>query len=127
MGVIINRSVCFGYMSVGKKGRRKIIVNKESYVWYIKLDDESSYHILNIISEDKKIIISCPLKTNTPYVISKGRVFQGKHTEGCWNRYLLPFCIPEIITPHFISEVIQWATQGKQAVKVIWDMSDFPV
>ena len=114
-------------MSVRKKGRRKIIVNKESYVWYIKLDDESPFHILNIISEDKKLIISCPLKTNTSYVISKGLVFQGKQTDGCWIRYLLPICIPEIITPQFISEVILWATQGERAVKIVWDMNNFPV
>ncbi len=54
-------------------------------------------------------------------------VFQGKQTDGYWNRYLLPFCIPETITPQFISEVILWATQGKQAVKVVWDMSNIPV
>ena len=114
-------------MSVRTKGRRKIIVNEKSYVWYVKLDDDSPFHILNIISEDKKFIISCPLKTNTPYVISKGLVFQDKQTDGHWERYMLPFHIPEIITPKFISEVILWATQGEQAVKIAWNISDVPV
>lgn len=114
-------------MSVRTKGRRKIIVNEKSYVWYVKLDDDSPFHILNIISEDKKFIISCPLKAKVPYVISKGLVFQNKQSDGHWERYLLPFRIPEIITPQFISKVILWATQGEQAVKIVWNRSNIPV
>ncbi len=114
-------------MSVRTKGRRKIIVNEKKYVWYVKLDSESPYHVLNIISEDKKLIISCPLETNTPYVISKGMVFQGKPTDGYWGRYLLPFCVPQIITPQFVADVIRWATQGKQAIKVVWNKMNVPV
>ena len=114
-------------MSVSTKGRRKIIVNEKVYVWYVKPDDDSPFHILNIISEDKKLIISCPLKIKTPYVISKGSMFQDKQTAGYWERYLLPFSIPEIITPQFISEVILWATQGEQTVKVAWNTINIPV
>lgn len=114
-------------MGIRTKGRRKIVVNEKNYVWYVKLDDESPYHILNIISEDKKLIISCPIQNNTPYVISKGLMFQDKYADGCWKRYLLPFCIPQIITPQFVSEVIQWTTQGEQAVKVVWDGINIPV
>lgn len=114
-------------MSVRKKGRRKITVNEISYVWYVKPDNDSPFHILNIISEDKSFIISCPLKTNTPYVISKGTAFQNKQTNGCWKRYLLPFHIPERITPGFISKVILWATQDEQAVEVAWNKNKIPV
>ncbi|MBD5470448.1 MAG: hypothetical protein HDR19_04885 [Lachnospiraceae bacterium] len=114
-------------MGVSTKRRRKIIVNEKSYVWYIKPDDDNPYNILNIISEDKKFIILCPLKTNTSYIISKGLVFQNKQTRGCWERYLLPFCIPEMITPQFITKVILWSTQGEQAVKVAWNIYNIPV
>ena len=54
-------------------------------------------------------------------------MFQDKQTAGYWERYLLSFCIPEIITPQFISEVILWATQGEQAVKVVWNTINIPV
>lgn len=73
-------------MGVRTKGRRKIIVNDNLYVWYIEQDYDSEYNILNIISEDKSLIISSPLKVNIPYVISKGNVFQNRSTDGRWNR-----------------------------------------
>ena len=68
-------------MSIRSKGRRKIIVDGQTYLWYVALDDESPYNIFNIVSYDKYLILSCPLQTKTEYVISKGRVFQGKETK----------------------------------------------
>ena len=69
-------------MSVAAKGRRQIIVRDQKYIWYVALDDDSPYHVLNIVSEDKCLILSCLLKTETDYIISKGRVFQTKATNG---------------------------------------------
>ena len=114
-------------MAVAKKNRRKIIVSDKRYVWYVALDDDSPYHILNIVSEDKALIISCPLKTETSYIISKGNVFQNKKTDGVWNRFLLPFIVPEIVTPEFVSEVILWATQSENAKETKWNGKDVPV
>ena len=79
------------------------------------------------VSEDKALIISCPLKTNTLYIISKGNMFQNKRTNGIWNRYLLPFNVPEIITPKFVSDVILWATQNDKAKETKWDGKSVPV
>ncbi|MBR1528601.1 MAG: hypothetical protein IJ642_04775 [Oscillospiraceae bacterium] len=114
-------------MGAAKKGRRKITVSDKNYIWYIKLDDDTPYYILNIVSFDKALIISCPLKTKTPYVISKGNRFQNKETNGLWNRYLLPFHIPEIITPKFVSNLIFWATQSEKAKETKWNGKDVPV
>lgn len=111
-------------MGVLKKGRRKIIVNEKSYLWYVELDYDSPYYILNVISEDKVLIISCPLKMSTPYIISKGNIFQNKKTNGIWNRYLLPFNVPDIITPKFVSELILWVSQGNDAKEVEWNGKD---
>ena len=55
-------------MGVMKKGRRKITVSDKSYVWYIGSDYDSPYHVLNIVSDDKALILSCPLKTETAYI-----------------------------------------------------------
>ena len=63
-------------MAVRTKGRRKIIVENTLYLWYISLDKDSPYYMCNIVSEDKSVIVSCPLKTKMPYVISKGKIFQ---------------------------------------------------
>lgn len=69
-------------------------------------------------------LLSCPLKTKTSYIISKGFMFQNEKTDGCWRRYLLPFPVPEAITPMFVSEVILWADQGKNPVKTAWNGKD---
>ena len=105
-------------MAVRTKGRRKIIVENTLYLWYISLDKDSPYYMCNIVSEDKSVIMSCPLKTKMPYVISKGRIFQNIKTNGCWNRYLLPFDIPETITPKFVLKVILWSIKDKNAIKI---------
>lgn len=114
-------------MGVMKKGRRKITVSDKSYVWYVVSDHDSPYHILNIISDDKALIISCPLKTETTYIISKGNMFQNKKTDGNWKRYLLPFDVPEIITPKFVSDIIFWAVQNDKAKETSWNGNDVPV
>lgn len=112
-------------MSIRTKGRRKIIVGEQTYIWYVGLDDDSPYNVLNIVSDDKYLILSCPLQTKTEYVISKGRVFQTKETNGGWNRYLLPFHIPDIITPKFVEQLIVWATHNTGAIPV--NANDVPV
>lgn len=103
-------------MGVRKTGRRKITVDDRDYIWYVSQDDESDYHLLNIISEDKSYVLTCPLKTEIPYLISKGKLFKNVKTDGTWNRYELPFEIPQMITPGFAAKVIEWATQDGEAV-----------
>lgn len=114
-------------MAVRMKNRRKIIVENKLYVWYVDLDYDSTYYICNIVSADKSLIVSCPMKTETSYIISKGTIFQNLKTDGHWNRYLLPFRIPEIITSKFVSKVILWAMQNKNAIEVKWNGKDVPV
>lgn len=114
-------------MGVKTKGRRKITVDGKFYVWYVEQDDESEYYILNIVSEDKALIISCPLKAPTNYIISKGNIFQNRKTDGTWNRFLLPFDVPDIITPKFVSKVILWAVRENNAVRIYWNGKNAPV
>ena len=103
-------------MGVRTKGRRMITVDDREYIWYVSPDDESAYDLLNIVSEDKSYVLTCPLKTEIPYLISKGKLFQDEKTDGRWNRFELPFDIPETITPAFVAKVIAWATQKGEAV-----------
>lgn len=114
---------------VRKKGRRKLDVQGRRYVWYVLPGDSDRDYwervssndwgtpFLHIISEDKRLILTIPLNAPTPYVVSKGRAFQGKPTSGCWERYILPFDIPESVTPRFVAAVIEWAAEGDGAVK----------
>ena len=114
---------------VKTKGRRKIAVQGRCYVWYVLSGDcDRDYWervssndwgtpFLHIISEDKRLILTIPLNSPTPYTVSKGREFQGKPTSGCWERYIMPFELPESVTPRFVAEIIEWAVSGDGAVK----------
>ena len=114
---------------VRAKGRRKIAVQGRRYVWYVLSGENDRDYwervssndwgtpFLHIISEDKYIILTIPLNAPTPYAVSKGREFQGKSTSGCWERYIMPFELPESITPRFVAEVIEWAVSGDGAIK----------
>ncbi len=105
-------------MSIRTKGRRKILVGGRKYIWYVGFEDPGYDH-LNVVSDDKYLILSCPLRTGKrPYVISKGRIFQTRRTSGHWERYLLPFDVPDAITPKFVEELIGWAVEGTEATPV---------
>lgn len=114
-------------MGVRKKGRRKISVEDMEYIWYVEVDYDSPYHILHIVSDDKKLILACPIDAETSYLISKGKIFQNHGTSGAWNRYLLLFGVPQSITPLFVSKVIVWAIQDGDAEIVKWNGKDIPI
>ncbi len=105
-------------MGVRKKGRRKIRCSDKSFVWFVKLDYDSPDYLLHIIAEDKTLILTCPLHMESPYVVSKGSVFQNQAMDGIWHRYLIPFDVPEIITPKFVVALIQWGMQGENAIEL---------
>lgn len=111
-------------MGINSEKRRSICVGDTTYLWYVVLDDDSDYYILNVISPDKHLILSCPLGTETPYVISKGRRFRNAGSIG-WNRFLLPFDVPHTITPKFVKRLIVWVDETCDAVSA--DGIDFPV
>lgn len=115
-------------MGVRKKSRRKITCGGQNYVWYVLTGDRDYWErvasnnwetpFLHIISEDKSLVLTIPLTAPKPYAVSKGRIFQGNRTSGCWERYLLPFDMPKSVTPGFVAEIIEWATNGENAVSV---------
>ncbi|WP_204862975.1 hypothetical protein [Pseudoflavonifractor phocaeensis] len=103
------------------------MVENKLYLWNVSLDHDSSYHIYNIVSEDKFLIISCPIEARPAYLICKGTVFQNQKTDGNWKRCLLPFRVPQIVVPEFVSKMIVWATTNKDAVMVMWNGKDIPI
>ena len=113
-------------MGVATKRRRKINVDGNQYVWYVAPDDDSAYNVLNIVSEDKSYVLAVPLQAPTDYIISKGRVFQGKKTNGTWERYKLPISVPDTITPGFVAQIIKWAVNGESAEKQAGTENRFP-
>lgn len=118
-------------MAVRKKSRRKIVCGGKNYVWYVLAGDRDYWTrvaeggsgwawetpFLHVISEDKTLVLTVPLNAPKPYAVSKGRRFQGKKTSGRWERYFLPFSLPEAITPKTVAEIVEWAERGENAVK----------
>lgn len=101
-------------MGVSKKGRRSIVYKSQTFVWWVGEDDESCGEIwLNIVSEDKNVVLSYRVGEGDYYVVSKGRIFQGKKTSGYWERYAYPMKSPPmVITPDFVHRMISWAVDG---------------
>lgn len=115
-------------MAVRTKNRRRLHYGGELYVWYVKPDEDFwDKLVLHIISSDKKLILAYPLNNVTPYVVSKGRIFQG-HCYHSWHRYLLPKLegVTDVAaTPSLVTTLIEWATVGENAVQVEWDGKEF--
>ncbi len=105
-------------MGVSKKGRRNIKYNNQTYVWWVGKDDDSCDQVwLNIVSDDKRIVLSYRVGEGDFFIISKGKMFQGKETSGRWEYYEYPMNPPPFtVTPSFVYDLIAWAVDGNSAV-----------
>ncbi|MDE6313111.1 MAG: hypothetical protein K2M46_05755 [Lachnospiraceae bacterium] len=110
-------------MAVARKYKRKLIYNEMIYMWCVTPGEDAAFHrlVLHIVSSDKAIILDCPLDNSLSFVVSQGRMFQGKKQQGGWQRYLFPGSIQSPITPAIVAELIAWATCGEGAISVAFD------
>lgn len=105
-------------MSVSTKNKRKLVYKDVAYYWCVYQDwDSCGQLILDVMSEDKAVFLTYPIGEVVPYVVSQGRFFQGKETNGVWNKYLLPFEGEEVITPKFVAQLIAFAVEETEAVE----------
>lgn len=105
-------------MGVSKKGRRSIEYKNRTYVWWVGMDEDSCDEIwLNIVSEDKSIVLAYRVGEGDFFVISKGRQFQGSAASGRWETYEYPMSSPPMaVTPAFVRELTAWSVDGREAV-----------
>ena len=105
-------------MGISKRGRRTTEYKNRCYVWWVGRNEDSCDEVeLNIISEDKSIVLSYKVGDGRSYIVSKGRIFQGKKTSGCWEVYSIPMKEPlMVVTPKIVSEIIAWAVDGRGAI-----------
>ena len=97
----------------------------KEYVWYVKKDDDYCGRlVLHIISQDKKMILAYPLHSSAPYIVSSGQIFQNFSNDERWHHYILPLEKPYPITPKFVSDIIFWAINSKNAVRATCHYSD---
>ena len=106
-------------MGASKKGRRSIVYQSQTFIWWVGEDEESCGEVwLNIVSDDKSIVLSYRVGEGDFYIISKGRMFQRQKTSGCWEWYVYPMESPPlVITPKFVFGLVAWAVDGNGAVR----------
>lgn len=109
-------------MAIAKKYKRNIVCKQKNYVWYVcPNEDNQDWLVLHILSEDKTLILACPIGNSVSYVISQGCKFQGNRESGVWKRYLYPGKIPDSVTPSIVSEIIDWAISGDAATEILYN------
>lgn len=104
-------------MGVSVKGRRRIQYQGQNFVWWVALDEDDCDRIyLNIVSEDKSIVLAYRVDGESFYIISKGRRLHGEETSGKWQRCAIPFREPlMVVTPEAVAWIIAWAVdRGKE-------------
>ena len=106
-----NYKIAGDIMGVARKYKRKIICNDKEYFWRVGRNGEDCDRIyLNIFSEDKSLVLAYKVCDGNFTVESSGRKFQGKQTSGLTEKYEYKMQKPPtVITPKFVSEIIQWA------------------
>lgn len=105
-------------MGVSRKGRRTLHYKGIEFLWWVGTEEDHCDKIyLNIVSEDKSIVLSYKVGDGCFVVISKGRMFQGHKTSGNWEVYGIPFKEPlMIVTPGDVERIVEWAVDGRGAV-----------
>ena len=114
-------------MGIGKKNKRKIVVDDSEYFWYVAEDyeviDLGTDKTLTVASEDKKFIVHYPINQNHKgenHIIVLGKVFGGNGSWGStWQRVACPKWENEnIITPSSVEKLIRWSLSEKNNVFV---------
>lgn len=98
-------------MGVSAKGRRRISYQGQNFVWWVAPDGDDCDRIyLNIVSEDKSIVLAYRVNGESFCIISKGRRLHGEKTSGKWQMCRIPFREPlMIVTPKDVAQMIAWA------------------
>ena len=115
-------------MGINTKGKRKIAVLGQRFVWFV--DGDCGYDTgtplinVHVVSCDKTFSASYQL--NQPdgarFVVIKGKKFAGAGTGQCWKRFLCPRWESSlVVTPDIVRSLIEWCLKDeKQLVEVDW-------
>ncbi|ETT54812.1 hypothetical protein C162_03899 [Paenibacillus sp. FSL R7-269] len=113
-------------MGVNSKGKRKLEHSGRTYYWNVQLDPEDYGQTnLNIVSEDKKLVLSYNLgqanKNVRPFIVVKGLEFEGldNYYRQGWVRVLTPYWDDNIITPGLVKTIIEWCLLKKDLLELI--------
>ncbi|MDE7273449.1 MAG: hypothetical protein K2N95_10380 [Lachnospiraceae bacterium] len=107
-------------MGVSAKGRRRISYQGQNFVWWVAPDgDDCDRVYLNIVSEDKSMILACRVDGESFRIISKGKRLHGEKTSGKWQMCRIPFRDPlMVVTPKDVAQMIAWAVSERDEYSV---------
>ena len=98
-------------MGISKKGKRKIIYNEELFYWFIQRDEDYGTDHLNIIKEDRSLIIFYRVNQIRDEFIHP-KVFIKKSSRLKTGLYpFFPLLSDEITTPKTIINILKWHEQ----------------
>ncbi|MCM3631669.1 hypothetical protein M3194_30740 [Paenibacillus glycanilyticus] len=113
-------------MGVNSKGKRKLEYIGRTYYWNVQLDPEDYGQTnLDIVSEDKKFIVSYHVGQSNndkrPFIVVKGIEFRGleNHYRQGWVRVLTPNWDDKIITPGLVKTIIEWCLLQKDLLELV--------
>jgi hypothetical protein len=109
-------------VGVAKKGRRRIVVNGEAYLWVVFEDLESFGAVtVMVISPDKKFLVRYALSQSAS-------VRHLEKVEGSTRRYRCPqFGSSEAFSPRDVRVLIEWCKSHiANGVEVDWRGEEVP-
>lgn len=110
-------------MGVATKGKRKILVDGETYYWYVVDDyevlDLGADKRLTVLSESKQFLIHYPINQSSDgenLIIILWRTFGGEGPWGkCWQRIVSPkWELNGVIAPSSVANLIRWCIKDKE-------------
>jgi hypothetical protein len=112
-------------MPIATKGRRTIIVEGRTFLWWVTESIEDDFVgslVLTVCSEDRSVLARYGLgQDDDRYAVVLGPRFQGlPDSPGPWRRFACPpFGRFDQITPKDVAAFIQWCTDpSARAVQV---------
>ncbi len=110
-------------MALARKGRRRIDVDGETYLWWVASDEDCytspGANALNVASEDRRLLVRYHLAqpATSRHVTVLGPVFRDVDCRGPWRRFRAPELGDErTITPADVARFIRWCRAGSDAI-----------
>ncbi len=128
-------SATLGGMAISAKGRRRIAVDGETYLWWVREFYDHPFcptaPALGVASSDRRLLVRLPLgqPESTCHVIVHGPSFTGlamsSSGRGGWRRFLAPrFGAAEghgdTVTPGDVAAFVRWCRKVEPVIEVDW-------
>ena len=109
-------------MGVSTKGRRQIQYKGQNFIWWVAPDGDDCDRIyLNIVSEDKGVVLAYRVGDGSFHIINKGRCFRGEKASGKWESHRIPFDSPlMVVTPKDVAQIIAWTVDQTYGIPKRW-------